>query len=500
MAMIEATGVCKHFGGISALSGAAFSAEAGEVHALIGENGAGKSTFIQILAGAIRPNSGTILLRGKPHHAANPLEARAAGIAVVFQELSLVPDLTVEQNIWLLREEFTPFGTVRAAEMRSKTRDLFAKYQFPAIDPSTDVRRLSLADRQIVEIAKALAGAPDVLILDEATSALAPRETDWLLRLVRRLAADGMLVVYISHRFAEIRNVANRITVFRNGATVATHETAAVTDNDVIGEMLGRRMDRLYPERRPAATERLALKVRNLVSGDRLGPIDLDLHEGEVLGVAGMQGHGQRELFHALFGVGHAKGEIERWGEGGVVRGPRQALAGRNGVALVPEDRREQGLLLSKSIRENLSLAVASRFVKFGFLNATQERAQVLEMMNRLQIKAASGEQLAGTLSGGNQQKVIFGKMLMTEARILLLFDPTRGVDVGTKGEIFRLIRDLAAQGYAILFYSSDLPELVHVADRVAVMRNGRIVATLQDEQNSESGILRAAMFESEAA
>ena len=233
-------------------------------------------------------------------------------------------------------------------------------YQFPDIDPSTEVRYLSLADRQIVEIAKALAGAPDVLILDEATSALAPRETEWLLRLVQRLAADGKLVIYISHRFAEIRNVANRITVFRNGATVATHDIAAVTDDDVIGEMLGRRMDRLYPERRPAATERIALKVRNLVSGDRLGPIDLDLHEGEVLGVAGIQGHGQRELFHALFGVGHVKGEIERWGEAGIVRGPRQALAGRNGVALVPEDRREQGLLLSKSIRENLSLAVAS--------------------------------------------------------------------------------------------------------------------------------------------
>ena len=335
-----------------------------------------------------------------------------------------------------------------------------------------------------------------MLILDEATSSLAPKETEWLLGLARQLAESGKLVIYISHRIPEVRQVADRITVFRNGTTVAAHDTATVSDDEIIAEMLGRRMDRLYPPRVATATERVALKVRGLSAGDRLSGVDLDLHEGEVLGIGGLQGHGQRELFQGLFGIGKAKGAIELWGRPMTARGPRQALTGRDGIALVPEDRRRQGLLLSKTVRENLTLAVIPRFAHFGWLNARRERALFEEMIAFLHIKAKTPEQPAGTLSGGNQQKVIFGKMLLTEARVLLLYDPTRGVDVGTKGEIFQLMRDLAAKGYAILFYSSDLPELVHVADRVAVMRNGTIAAVLEGEAISEDGILRAAMFE----
>jgi ribose transport system ATP-binding protein len=272
-----------------------------------------------------------------------------------------------------------------------------------------------------------------------------------------------------------------------------------VSDDEIIAEMLGRRMDRLYPERRDTATGKVALKVRGLSAGSRLRDVDFDLREGEVLGVGGLQGHGQRELFQALFGIGKAKGSIELWGREMTARGPRQALTGRDGIALVPEDRRGQGLLLSKSVRENLTLAVIPRFSTGGVLSSRREKALVDEMMNFLRIKAKTPDQLAGTLSGGNQQKVVFGKMLLTEARVLLLFDPTRGVDVGTKGEIFTLMRDLAAKGYAILFYSSDLPELVHVADRVAVMRNGRMAAILEGEGISEDGILRAAMIEGSA-
>ena len=267
-----------------------------------------------------------------------------------------------------------------------------------------------------------------------------------------------------------------------------------------VAEMLGRRLDRLYPDRKPAATERIALRVRGLSTGHRLQDIDLDLREGEVLGVGGLQGHGQRELFQTLFGVGNARGTIELWGRQMSARSPQQALSGRDGIALVPEDRRGQGLLLSKSVRDNLTLSVIPRFSSYGIIDRRKEKALVDEMMAFLRIKAKTPDQLAGTLSGGNQQKVVFGKMLLTEARVLLLFDPTRGVDVGTKGEIFQLMRDLAARGYAILFYSSDLPELVHVADRVAVMRNGRIAAVLEGDAISEDGILRAAMFETRAA
>jgi ribose transport system ATP-binding protein len=498
MALIEASAVSKRFGGIAALTNAAFHAEAGEVHALIGENGAGKSTFIQILAGAVRADAGTILFKGAPFTAPNPSAAQAAGISAVFQELSLIPDLTIEQNIWFRREALTRFGTVRRRALRTRTLELFERYGFPIARPDQEVRRLTLADRQLVEIAKGLARDPAVLILDEATSALAPRETEWLLSLAARLAAEGKLVIYISHRLQEVRNVAKRITVFRNGTTVAEHDTAAVGDDEIIAEMLGRRLERLYPERKATASERVALRVRGLSAGQRLKDVDLDLREGEVLGVGGLQGHGQRELFQALFGIGRARGSVELWGKPLAGQGPRRRLSGRDGIALVPEDRRGQGLLLSKSVGENLTLSVIPRFSRLGLLRSRQERALVDEMMRFLRIKARTPDQIAGTLSGGNQQKVIFGKMLLTEARVLLLYDPTRGVDVGTKGEIFILMRELAAKGYAILFYSSDLPELVHVADRVAVMRDGKVAAILEGEANSEEGILKAAMFANE--
>ena len=493
---LQASSVSKSFGGVAALSGADFAARSGEVHALLGENGAGKSTFIQILAGSVRPDSGSILLNSRPFHADNPRQAHAAGISAVFQELSLIPDLTIGQNIWFRHEPLSYLHTIRKAKLRQKTAELFERFRVPAPSPDVEVRRLTLAERQVVEIAKALARAPSVLILDEATSALPPRETEWLLDLSRTLSRSGLLVIFISHRLAEVRQVADRVTVFRNGKTVASHPIGEVSDDEIIAEMLGRQMERLYPERMPTATANIALRTRDLAAGARLAGVDLDLHDGEVLGVAGLQGHGQRELFQALFGVVRSRGTVELKGKPVAIRSPRQALGPRLGLAMVPEDRRQQGLLLSKSIRENLTLSVIPRFSQFGILDSGREQRLVDEMMQFLRIKATTSEQLVGTLSGGNQQKVIFGKMLLTEARVLLLYDPTRGVDVGTKGEIFQLMRDLAAKGYAILFYSSDLPELVHVADRVMVLRNGRVAVTLAGDEISERRILRAAMFQ----
>ena len=383
--------------------------------------------------------------------------------------------------------------------MRRQTLELLARYDFPKLQPDQELRRLTLAERQIVEIAKGLAKQPRILILDEATSALPASEAEWLLQLTRRLAAEGRLVIFISHRMAEVRAIADRLTIFRNGRTVAVHEANAVTDNEIVTQMIGRNLDRLYPERIATATQRIALKVRNFSSG-RLNDVGFALREGEVLGVGGLQGHGQRELFQALFGAARASGSLELWGKPVSIGSPRAALTGRDGIALVPEDRRGQGLLLTKSVRENLTLAVIRRFTERGLLNSRKEADLVKEMVDFLRIKAETPEQLAGTLSGGNQQKVIFGKMLLTQARVLLLYDPTRGVDVGTKGEIFQLMRDLAAKGYAILFHSSDMPELVHVADRVLVLRNGRIAATLEAGRISEEAILGAAMLDDEAA
>jgi ribose transport system ATP-binding protein len=500
MDLLTVTGLSKRYGGIVALSDATFSARAGEVHALLGENGAGKSTFIQILSGAVRHDGGTIAVDGRDYRPANPDDAQARGIAAVFQELSLVPDLTVEQNIWFRREPLTPLRTVRRAELRRRTLALLEKYEFPPLRPDQELRRLTLAERQIVEIAKGLAKEPRILILDEATSALPVREAEWLLKLTRQLAAEGRLVIFISHRMAEVRAIADRLTIFRNGRTVAAHEAGAVSDEEIVTQMIGRHLDRLYPERVATATGRIALKVTGLSSGSRLSGVDFALREGEVLGVGGLQGHGQRELFQALFGATKASGRLELWGKPASIGNPRQALTGRDGIALVPEDRRGQGLLLTKSVRENLTLSVIGRFSRRGFLSRQKEADLVREMVEFLRIKADTPEQAAGTLSGGNQQKVIFGKMLLTQARVLLLYDPTRGVDVGTKGEIFQLMRDLAAKGYAILFHSSDMPELVHVADRVLVMRNGRVAATLEGRHISEAEILRAAMLQGEAA
>jgi ribose transport system ATP-binding protein len=488
---IYATGVSKRYGGIVALSGASFQAHQGEVHALLGENGAGKSTFIQILAGAVQPDAGDIAINGVRFCPRSPGEAHALGISAVSQELSLVPDMTVEENMWFRHEPLSVFATVNYGAMRKATLALFQKYQFPPLIPGQGVRRLALAERQLVEIAKSLARDPSILILDEPTSALGPGETEWLLSLTRHLAESGRLVIYISHRLGEVRQIADRVTVLRNGSTVSVYDTAKIDDETIIADILGRRMDRLYPQRMRGATSTVALRVRDLVLDHRLADVSLDLHEGEVLGIAGLQGQGQRELFHALFGVNRAIGDIELWGRPVSFRSPRKALTSKDGIALVPEDRGNQGLLLKKSVRKNLTLSSISRFTRFGFTDATREAALVGKISASLKIKAAP-EQPVGTLSGGNQQKVILGKVLLTEARVLLLYDPTRGIDVGAKGEIFQLIRDLAQQGYAILFYSSDLAELIHVADRIAVFRSGRVLTVLDGKAIAESDLLRA--------
>ena len=366
MSLLEVSGLCKQFGGIVALSDASFSARAGEVHALLGENGAGKSTFIQILSGALRPDSGQVRLDGADYRPADPDAAQARGLAAVFQELSLIPDLTIEQNIWFRAEPRTVLRTVDRGALRRDTLALFERYRFPALRPDQDVRRLTLAERQVVEVAKALAKSPRVLILDEATSALPAREAEWLLGLTRELAAEGRLVIFISHRMAEVRSIADRLTILRNGTTVATHEASAVDDDRIVTEMIGRHLDRLYPERIPTATDRVALRVRDFSSGSRVSGVSFDLHEGEVLGVGGLQGHGQRELFQALFGAGRSTGTTELWGAPVRIASPRAALSGRDGIALVPEDRRGQGLLLPRTVRENLTLAVIRRFSRRG--------------------------------------------------------------------------------------------------------------------------------------
>jgi ribose transport system ATP-binding protein len=491
---LEVSGLNKAFGGILALNNVDFTASAGEVHALLGENGAGKSTLIKVLTGAVRADSGQIRLNGQVVTIHNPREAWAVGIGAVFQELSLIPDLTVAQNIWFRREDRTLIHTISSAALRRRTRELFQELELPPVDPNRVVRGLPVAERQLIEIAKTISQRPRILILDEATSALSPREVTWLLGLCRRLAATGTTVIYISHRLSEVREVADTCTVFRNGRHVGTQPMRDLDDDQIVSMMLGRVRDRLYPERNPTATDRTLLSVRNLRYGVRLRDVSFDLHEGEILGIGGLQGQGQAELVLSLYGIHHFQGTVAINGRRVRIANPRDALAAGIGLALVPEDRKNQGLLLPKPIRENIVLPILSQISHLGFLDKGAERTLVGGAMRQLNVVARTMDQPVGSLSGGNQQKVVIAKLLQTRAHILLLYDLTRGVDVGTKADIFQLMRDLAAHGYAILFYSTDMQELIHVADRIIVLSDGTITATLEGEAMSEEQILRASI------
>ncbi len=491
---LDVSGLTKAFGGILALNNVDFTASAGEVHALLGENGAGKSTLIKVLTGAVRADSGQIRLDGKVVAIHNPREAWAAGVGAVFQELSLIPDLTVAQNIWFRREDRTPLRTISSTALRRRTQELFQELELPPVDPNRVVRSLPVAERQLIEIAKTISRRPRILILDEATSALSPREVTWLLGLCRRLAGAGITVIYISHRLSEVREVADTCTVFRNGRHVGTQPMRDLDDDQIVSMMLGRVRDRLYPERKATATERALLSVRNLRYGVRLRDVSFDLHEGEILGIGGLQGQGQAELVLSLYGIHHFQGTVSINGRRVRIANPRDALAAGIGLALVPEDRKNQGLLLPKPIRENIVLPILSQISHLGFLDKGAERTLVGGAMRQLNVVARNMDQAVGSLSGGNQQKVVIAKLLQTRAHILLLYDLTRGVDVGTKADIFQLMRDLVARGYAILFYSTDMQELIHVADRIIVLSDGTVTATLEGDAMSEEQILRASI------
>ena len=491
---IAAAGVRKAYGGVVALDGVDFAAAPGEVHALLGENGAGKSTLIKILTGAVRPDRGVVLRDGEPVQLRSRRDAQRLSIGAVFQELSLVRDLTVAQNIWFGREPRTPLQTIARRRLEPDTRDVLARLGIEGLDPGQRVAELSLAQRQLVEIARTVARDPRVLILDEPTSSLSAHEVDWLLDLARRLAGAGVCVIFISHRMAEVRRVADRVTIFRNGHHVSTHAMSDVDDDEIVNAMLGRRPARLYPDKHPTTDQTVALEVRDLADGNRLRGATFQVRTGEVLGIGGLQGQGQTELLQGLYGAIRTTGEIIVEGTVQRIDNPRAALAAGVGLALVPEDRQREGLLLPKSIRENIVLPVLDRVTRGGLVRRRAEQEVVAQATARLNVAATGPEQTAGSLSGGNQQKVVIAKVLLTEARILLLHDLVRGVDVGTKSEIFQLIRDLAAEGYTVLFYSTDLQELINVSDRVLVLSDGVVAASLEGPTLTEENVLRAAI------
>ena len=493
-AALTTSGLTKSFGGVVAVNAIDFRAEPGQIHGLLGENGAGKSTFIKLLAGVLRADEGEIHLGGELLGYRTG-RTRSSHVAAVFQELSLVPDFTVAENIWIGQEPLNRIGGVSTRRLRRKTRALFEELEIEGINPDREVRLLSVAERHLVEAAKALSAAPHVIILDETTSALGPRETEWLLRRARMLADAGRIVLFISHRLAEVRDVADCITVLRGGENVGTRVRGEYDEDDLIRLMLARRLETFFPPKDWQPSDGVALKVRGLGDGYRLRGVDLDIHEGEILGIGGLQGQGQAQLFLTLYGAHPMReGSIELMGKPVRIRRVRDALSAQIGLALVPEDRRRQGLLLTKPLRENITLAVLEHLARFGVIDRKRELAAVNDAIKRFHIVAQGPEQEVQWLSGGNQQKVLIAKLLMTNAHILLLFDVTRGVDVGTKPQIFGFMRELAGKGYSILFYSTDATELAHMTDRVAVMAEGRIVTTLDGSRLSEEAILRAAV------
>ena len=477
MGLLLVKGMSKAFAGVQALRDVDFDLRAGEVHALLGENGAGKSTLVKALSGVLAPDAGEVFFRGQPFSPRDPDDSARRGVGVVFQELPLVPDLSVMENVFFNRQPMSPLGTVSRVRLRAQTEKLFSDLGLRGLDPTKAVRDLSVAARQFVAIAKVLADDPAVVVLDEATSALGPAEVTWLLERAAFLAARGKGVIFISHRLSEVQDVSDRVTVLRNGGKVGTWARGEATTDELISAMLGRSLEQLYPPLAPPPRPTAVLSVRDLSAGRRLHDVNLDVHEGEILGVAGLEGQGQLELFLSLYGVIRPHGEIVVGGQRHHIRSPRDALRAGIGLALVPEDRSSEGVLSTLTVRENLSLPVLSRLHRWGVLRPRAERELIGRVIADLKIGRGDSEQVVGSLSGGNQQKVVVGKFLLTGARLLLLYDLTRGVDVGTKAEIFRMVQGLAAEGYGLLFYSSDVAELTNVPHRVVVMYDGRVTA-----------------------
>jgi ribose transport system ATP-binding protein len=488
--------VSKRYGGVVALEKADLDVREGRIHAILGENGAGKSTLIKIMAGVVSPDEGRMTLRGSEVAFARPAAASDAGIVCIFQELSLIPDLSVADNIAISRPP-TRLGMIDRSGQRKIAEEALARAGAEDIHPRALVKDLPLSRRQMVEIAKALARRPKILILDEATSALTASDVARVFAVLKRLRAEGLALLYISHRMHEIAELADECTVFRNGRKIATFAAGSKTDTEVIELMIGREYAHVFPPKPGVKDDGKppALQCRQLSWNGRLKDISFSLRAGEIIGLGGLDGQGQRELLLALFGVlRDCRGDVLVDGAKVTIESPGAAKSARIGLALIPEDRKTEGLMLPMSVKDNLSAAAFGRIARFGVIDKERQAELVAEVIRLLEIKTASPDIAVGALSGGNQQKVVIAKWLMNKPRIILLNDPTRGIDVGTKQEIYRLLRRLADQGAAILFYSTDYDELIGCCDRVLVMYDGAVTRELKGVEITERALVSSAL------
>jgi len=490
--VLQASGIEKSFGGVRALRGVSLVLAAGEVHALVGENGAGKSTLIKIFTGAVTLDAGEIRMRGELLEQNSPAKARALGIAAIYQQPALFPDLTVAENIALGKESGSLWSKVDWRARHTHARELLERIG-ANIPAATLAGELSMPQQQLVEIAKALDANAAVLILDEPTASLGDRDAENLFRIILHLREKGVAIVYISHRFEELGRIADRVTVLRDGQSVETLDMAGTTKENLIRLMVGRELDTVFPPSETAPGE-VALEVREL-SCRSLGvqSVSLTVRRGEIVGLAGLVGSGRTQFAEALFGLAPSDGgEVYLNGKEIHIRSAADAVA--LGIAYVPEDRRRHGVILGMPVAANTTLASLGSISKSGLLRFAEERKAALAFISRLSVKTPSAETLAGNLSGGNQQKVALARWLMTDPQILILDEPTQGIDVGAKSEIYRLIRQLAASGLAILMISSETEEILGMSDRVAVMAKGRIAGILAGASATPYNILELAL------
>ena len=504
--LLRMTGIAKRFPGVTALDGVDFTVAPGEVHALLGENGAGKSTLIRILAGAERPDAGTIAFDGRAVAMASPHDARRLGIVTIYQEFTLAPNMTGAENVFIGREPGPgPFVDRRrmAAETRAITRRIGLD-----VDPATIVRDLSVAEQQMVEIARALSMRSRLIVMDEPTSALSASEVGKLFAIVRDLKAEGIGVVFVTHRLEEVMEIADRYTVLRDGRLVQSGAVADIDIDGIIRLMVGREANALFSRRTKAEPGPVALEVEGLSRrGNARDPhatvlqdVSFSVRQGEILGVAGLVGAGRTEMARAIFGADRFEaGRILVGGEAVTIRSPQDAI--RHGIGLVPEDRKQQALFLSLAVRANLSIAALDRVGRRGgFIDRGKEDALVEEYRRALHIRIAGPDQPVADLSGGNQQKVVLARWLALRPKILIVDEPTRGIDIGAKVEVHRLLFDMARSGIAVIAISSELPEVLAISDRIVTMREGRVTGTVAGDAASEEGLMAMMTLAARAA
>ncbi|NJQ02905.1 sugar ABC transporter ATP-binding protein [Streptomyces zingiberis] len=491
------TGITKSFPGVRALDGVDLDVEPGEVHCLLGQNGAGKSTLIKVLAGAHRPDGGEIRWRGEPVQLTSPTAAMSLGVATIYQELDLVEHLSVTENVHLGHEPAAG-GFVRRREARESTAVILARLGHPEIDPDTLVHDLSAAGRQVVSMARALSHDVRLIVMDEPSAVLDPDEVENLFRIVGDLTADGVAVVYISHRLEEIRRIGDRVTVLKDGRVAARGLPARTTPTrQVVALMTGRDVEYVFPERPaapdPGAVPEPVLRVEGLARAGEFEPVDLEVRPGEIVGLAGLVGSGRSEILETVFGA-------RRPTAGRVLVGGRPVRPGdviaavRAGVGLAPEERKAQGLLMLEPVVRNVSVSSLARFSRGGWLDRARERSAAREAVRELSLRPDDPDVPVRTLSGGNQQKVVLARWLLRGCKVLLLDEPTRGVDIGARAELYALIRRLADEGVAVLLVSSELPEVLGLADRVLVLREGRVVHTAPARELDEHRVLDLVM------